>query len=230
MTYRSEIYVFDEGKPVPVIIRNYTNKDFAAMIRLQAACFPPPFPSELWWNEQQLKNHVTLFPQGALCVELAGEIIGSMTTLRVQFDPKNPQHTWDEMTDHGYIRCHDPDGNTLYVVDICISPKYRKLNLGKQMMQAMYQVVVELKLDRLVGGGRMPGYRQYADHMTAEQYAQSVVNGDLFDPVLTFLLRCGRMPLALIENYLDDEESLNYGLLMEWKNPFSSKEEIENGI
>ncbi|MEK5230442.1 GNAT family N-acetyltransferase [Lysinibacillus sp. FSL K6-0232] len=220
MTYRSEVYVFDGDKPIPAIIRNYTKSDFAAMIRLQAACFPPPFPAELWWNEQQLENHVTLFPEGAICVEIAGEIVGSMTTLCVQFDPKHPQHSWAEMTDNGYIRSHDPTGNTLYVVDICISPEYRRLNLGKQMMQAMYQIVVEQKLDRLVGGGRMPGYHQYAEHLTAAQYVQSVVNGDLTDPVLTFLLRCGRMPLALVENYLDDEASLNYALLMEWQNPF----------
>ncbi|WP_341301323.1 GNAT family N-acetyltransferase [Lysinibacillus sp. FSL H8-0500] len=220
MTYRSEVYVFDGGKPIPAIIRNYAKSDFAAMIRLQAACFPPPFPAELWWNEQQLEKHVTLFPDGAICVEIAGEIVGSMTALRVQFDPEHPQHTWAEMTDNGYIRNHDPMGNTLYVVDICINPKYRKLNLGKQMMQAMYQIVVEQKLNRLVGGGRMPGYHQYAERLSAAQYVQSVVNGELTDPVLTFLLRCGRMPLALVENYLDDEASLNYGLLMEWKNPF----------
>lgn len=220
MTYRSELYVYDDRKPVSVVIRNYTKEDFAAMIRLQAECFPPPFPSELWWNEEQLANHVTLFQEGAICVEMAGEIIGSMTALCVQFDPENPKHTWEEMTDNGYIRCHDPNGNSLYVVDICVSPKYRKLNLGKLMMQAMYQIVIELKLERLVGGGRMPGYRQYSEKMTSEQYVQLVVNGDLYDPVLTFLLRCGRMPLALVENYLDDEESLNYGLLMEWKNPF----------
>lgn len=228
MTYRSKVYVFDNGKPIPVIIRNYTKSDFAAMIRLQAACFPPPFPSELWWNEEQLENHVTLFPEGALCIELAGEIVGSMTTLCVSFDPKNPKHTWEEITDNGYIRSHNPQGNALYVVDICISPQYRKLQLGKLMMQAMYQIVVALKLERLVGGGRMPGYRQFADQMTAAQYVQSVVKGDLTDPVLTFLLRCGRMPLALVGDYLDDEESLNYGLLMEWKNPF--KGDVKDGI
>lgn len=220
MAYRKEQFAFAAGKSIPVIIRNYTADDFEGMIKLQAECFPPPFPSELWWNEKQLQNHVTLFPEGAICVEIDGEIIGSTTGLCVQFDPENPKHTWEEMTDNGYIRNHDPKGNTLYVVDICISPRYRKLRLGQQMMQAMYHTVVSLKLERLVGGGRMPGYHRYTDRMTAEQYAQAVVNGELYDPVVTFLLRCGRMPLALVENYLDDEESHNYALLMEWENPF----------
>ncbi|MBS4207097.1 GNAT family N-acetyltransferase [Bacillus sp. FJAT-50079] len=220
MAYHKELFAFDDGKPIPVIIRNYNADDFEGMIELQAECFPPPFPSELWWNEKQLQNHVSLFPEGAICVESDGELVGSMTALRVQFDPKNPHHTWEEMTDNGYIRNHDPKGNTLYVVDICISPRYRKLKLGQQMMQAMYQTVVALKLERLVGGGRMPGYHRYADRMTAKQYSQAVITGEVVDPVVTFLLRCGRMPLALIENYLDDAESHNYALLMEWKNPF----------
>lgn len=220
MAYRKENFAFDGGKPIPVVIRNYTVHDFEGMIKLQAECFPPPFPPELWWNEEQLRNHVTLFPEGAICVEIDGEIVGSMTALCVNFDPAHPNHSWEEMTDNGYIRNHDPNGNTLYVVDICISPRFRKLKLGQQMMQAMYQTVIELKLDRLVGGGRIPGYHQYADRLTAEQYVQAVLHGDLYDPVVTFLLRCGRMPLALVDQYLEDEESHNYALLMEWKNPF----------
>ncbi len=37
--------------------------------------------------------------------------------------------------------------------------------------------------------------------------------------MLDFLLRCGRMPITLIKNYLEDEDSHNYALVMEWKNP-----------
>jgi hypothetical protein len=37
---------------------------------------------------------------------------------------------------------------------------------------------------------------------------------------MTFLLRCGRMPLAVVPGYLEDEESLGCAALMEWRNPF----------
>jgi hypothetical protein len=56
--------------------------------------------------------------------------------------------------------------------------------------------------------------------MTAEQYLEAVVKGELKDPVITFLLRCGRTPVKVVANYLEDEESCNYAALMEWKNPF----------
>lgn len=84
----------------------------------------------------------------------------------------------------------------------------------------VYEVVVHKGLDRLLGGGRMPGYYKYADEMSAEQYVDAVVSGDLKDPVISFLLRCGRTPLGIVANYLEDEESRNYAVLMEWKNPF----------
>lgn len=181
----------------------------------QKESFPPPFPSELWWNEDQLSNHITLFPEGALCVEVEGLIAGSMTGLIVQFDPNHPTHTWAEITDNGYIRNHDPYGNTLYVVDICIRPAYRKMDLGKWLMQSMYEVVVYKGLDRLLGGGRMPGYHKHSDQMIADQYLEEVVKGTRKDPVITFLLRCGRTPVGVVANYLEDEESCNYTALME---------------
>ncbi|PWW28442.1 ribosomal protein S18 acetylase RimI-like enzyme [Cytobacillus oceanisediminis] len=220
MAYRSDFYVFDADKPVPVTIRNYTKADFDELIEIQSECFPPPFPSELWWNKEQLTNHTELFPEGALCIDVDGELAGSLTGLIVDFDPLHPNHSWEEITDNGYIRNHNPEGNTLYIVDISVRPKYRKLGLGKLMMQAMYQVVIQNGLDRLLGGGRMPGYHQAAVEMSAEEYLEKLIAGEKKDPVITFLLRCGRTPLAVVENYLEDEESLNHGILMEWKNPF----------
>jgi ribosomal protein S18 acetylase RimI-like enzyme len=218
--YLSEFYVYDQDRPVPVTIRNYSEADFDDLIKIQFECFPPPFPSELWWNKEQLTNHVTLFPEGALCIEAAGELAGSLTGLTVDFDPGDKNHTWEEITDHGYIRNHNPKGNTLYIVDISVLPKYRKLGLGKLMMQALYHVVIEKGLDRLLGGGRMPGYHKVAYSMTPQQYLDAIIKGNVKDPVITFLLRCGRVPIGVVENYLDDEESCNYAALMEWKNPF----------
>lgn len=223
-----ELYTFTpEGQPHRTVIRRYTERDFDGLIGIQAECFPPPFPSELWWNKEQLANHVSLFPEGALCVEVEGELAGSMTGLVVAYDEGHPQHTWAEITDEGYIRTHNPQGNSLYVVDISVSPRYRKLGLGKWMMQTMYEVVVQLGLERLLGGGRMSGYYKWADRLTPQQYLEEVLAGRLKDPVITFLLRCGRSPVAVLDNYLEDEESLNHAVLMEWRNPFLNGEGID---
>lgn len=215
-----QIYLPYQGKNVPVVIRNYTWDDFDELIRIQQESFPPPFPSDLWWNKKQLEHHVTLFPEGAICAEVDGRLAGSMTCLIVDFDPKNIQHTWAEITDRGYIRTHNPKGNTLYVVDLCVRPVWRGMAVGRWLMQSMYELVVHLGLRRLVGGARMPGYHRWAHELSPEAYLAQVVDGRLQDPVISFLLRCGRVPLGVAANYLEDEESLNYAAIMEWANPF----------
>ncbi|WP_322907615.1 GNAT family N-acetyltransferase [Paenibacillus sp. SGZ-1009] len=217
--YAKTCYVYHNRQPYPASVRSYNEHDFESLIAIQAAAFPPPYPAELWWNREQLHEHHTRFPQGALCVEIDGKLAGSMTGLIVAFDESQPQHTWEQMTDHGYIRNHDPHGDTLYVADLCVHPAYRQWGLGKLLMQSMYEVTAALGLKRLLGAGRMPGYHVVADHCTPEQYVARITSGELYDPVISFLMRCGRTPLTVIANYLDDEESLNYAVLMEWNNP-----------
>jgi len=219
--FRKEIYVFDrQQRPRKALIRGYTEGDFDGLIDIQRECFPPPFPSELWWNVEQLQNHVSRFPEGALCVEVEGRLAGSITGLVVQWEPDDSDHAWSEITDHGYIRNHDPNGNTLYIVDISVRPTYREIGLGKWLMLSMYDVVIEKKLTRLLGGARMSGYHKLADKISPEGYLNMVLAGDLSDPIVSFLLRCGRVPVRVIPNYLDDEESGNNAVLMEWRNPF----------
>ncbi|WP_420874664.1 GNAT family N-acetyltransferase [Paenibacillus polysaccharolyticus] len=203
------------------VIRNYVAHDFEELIRIQVESFPPPYPEELLWNQEQLSSHIQHYPEGAICIEVDGELAGSMTSLRMQWDAADPSsHTWAEVTDDGYIRNHRPDGNTLYIVDLCVRPKYRKWGLAQLMMQAMYHLVIAQGMDRLLGAGRMPGYHQVAEQMSAQQYLDQVAAGERHDPVISFLLRCGRMPVGVATDYLDDEESCHYAALMEWLNPF----------
>lgn len=219
--YRKELYLYDKSNQLHhAVIRNYTPDDFTEMIDIQRECFPPPYPSELWWNEKQLHNHVRLFPEGAICVEINHQLVASMTGLMVQLASADAKHSWAEITDNGYLTTHDPNGNTLYIADISVRPSSRQLGLGKWMMNAMYELVVYKGLTRLLGGGRMSGYHLVQHEMSAEEYFAEVIRGERRDPVISFLLRCGRTPVGVVADYLDDEESCNYAGLMEWKNPF----------
>ncbi|MDP5276458.1 GNAT family N-acetyltransferase [Chengkuizengella axinellae] len=218
--YRKTIYVFQNDKPLLATVRQYERKDIAALIEVQKESFPPPFSSDLWWSMEQLEEHITRFPEGALCVETDGEIAGSMTALRINHQHYIHKHQWEIVTDDGYIRNHNPDGDTLYVVDISVKPTFRKYGLGKLMMQSMYHIVIQQGISSLMGGARMPGYGKLQNQLSPEKYIEQVVSGQRKDPVVSFLLRCGRVPVTLLPDYLEDEESAHYALLMEWKNPF----------
>lgn len=218
--YQQSLFVFHHDKPVKAVVRQYDTNDIEALIHIQKESFPPPFPSDLWWTEEQLKEHIARFKEGALCVEIDGELVGSMTGLRINHAEYEERHEWEIVTDQGYIRNHNPDGDTLYVVDISVKPRFRKYGIGKLLMQSMYHVVIQQNIHSLMGGGRMPGYGDLQDELTPQEYLNEVVEGKRKDPVITFLLKCGRIPVAILSNYLEDEESANYAALMEWKNPF----------
>ncbi len=79
-------------------------------------------------------------------------------------------------TDSGSIKNHDPHGNPLYVVDISVSPQYRKLGIGKWLMNTMYELTVDKRLERLLGGGRIPFYHKYAHEISAVRYVEDVMD------------------------------------------------------
>jgi len=224
MHYYKELYVYQNRKPKKAIIRTYLESDFKGLIGIQKESFPPPFPSELWWNEEQLKSHIQLFPEGAICIEIDGVICASMTNLIVDLHNKN-NHTWEDITSGGYITNHNEYGNSLYVVDICVSPKYRALGLGKLLLQAAYEIVVNKKLENLVAGCRIPGYSKVSHLYTPEQYMNRVASGEDYDAVMTFFMKSGSIPTEVACNYLEDEESQNCAVIMEWRNPFHATKE-----
>ena len=73
--------------------------------------------------------------------------------------------------------------------------------------------------------GRIPGYLQYKDTMSAEDYVDRVQEGfagdpdGFFDPVLTTQLAAGFTIERLVPGYIHDPSSLNYGVHMVWRNP-----------
>lgn len=201
------------------VIRPYTAADIPALIRLQEACFPPPYPQEQLWTREQLLSHIARFPEGALCAEVCGQIVASGTTLIVRLDPDHLQHTWSEITGDGYLTPHNPQGDTLYGVDLCVHPDWRGFGIARLIYAARFDLVRRLGLRRFCAAGRMPGYHRYADRMTPEEYVAKVVAGELTDPTLTPQLRSGLRPVAVLHGYIPDAESRDCALLMEWRNP-----------
>ena len=72
------------------------------------------------------------------------------------------------------------------------------------------QLAVKLNLGRMIGGGRLFNYCEYA---------QRVIRGELRDPVLSFELDNEFKFIKILPNYLDDVRSLNYASFIEWVNP-----------
>jgi hypothetical protein len=86
------------------------------------------------------------------------------------------------------------------------------------LYNARKQLVRKLNLRRMIGGGRLFNYCEYATKISALEYAQIVIKGELRDPVLSFELDNGFKFIKILPNYLDDVRSLNYASFIEWLN------------
>nr|WP_078593445.1 GNAT family N-acetyltransferase [Evansella clarkii] len=201
-----------------VTVREYKLVDFDKLLLIQKEAFPPPFPEDLWWNREQIEAHAATFPEGAMLAEVDGEPAGSATSLIVNFTGE--AHTWEEAADNGYVKgSHDPYGDSLYGIDVCVRPKFRRSGIAGALYEARKDLVMKLGLKRYIAGCRIPNYHEYAETMSVDKYVEKVSEGEIKDLVLSFMLKQGLEPIQIIPGYLDDEESLDYAVIVEWKNP-----------
>jgi hypothetical protein len=108
---------------------------------------------------------------------------------------------------------HNPNGDSLYGADISTHTKHRHEGIGGMLYDARKELATKLNLRRMVAGGRLFNYSEYADSMSPYEYARKVVKGELKDPVLSFELDNGFRFIKILPNYLDDVRSLNYASL-----------------
>ena len=198
-----------------VRVRRLRKKDFESIVEMQHLCFPTMPP----WTLKQYKSMLKTFPEGQICVEVNGKIAGSACSVIVDFDLYSDWHDWTRISDSGYIRNHKDDGDTLYGIEIMVHPTYRGMRLARRLYEARKKLCRERNLQRIVIGGRIPGYVAHKDAMSAQDYVDRVSDKTLYDPVLTTQLANGFVLQRLIADYLpSDEDSAGYATHMEWIN------------
>jgi predicted amidohydrolase len=196
-------------------LRRLEPQDFEAWRALGLRCFPDMEP----WTREHFESQIERFPEGQLCIELDGRMVASASSLIVHFDEYQDWHSWREIADDGYIRNHDPDGDTLYGIEIQVDPEMRGYRLSRRLYDARKELARRFNLKRIIIGGRIPGYAAVADEMTAREYVDQVMAKALFDPVLTAQLANGFALQRLVPDYLpSDTESRGYATSLEWRN------------
>ena len=206
-------------------VRNTTIDDIPKIVELQKQSFPYLAKYGNVWKTEELESHLKIFPEGQfVTVEPDDTIVGSASTLIVSLDPNYKEHNWNEITANGMFINHSYNGDSLYGADISTHPKYRHEGLGSMLYNARKELVIKLNLRRMIAGGRLFNYCEYAEKMSPLQYAEKVINGELRDPVLSFELDNKFKFIKILPNYMDDMRSMNYASFIEWLNPnFNSK-------
>ncbi len=203
-----------------VKVRNTTKEDIPKIVALQKESFPLLAKYGNIWHEEELSSHLGVFPEGQfVAVEPDGTVVGSASTLIVTLNPEYADHTWKEITADGMFTNHNPNGDSLYGADISTHPRYRHEGIGSMLYDARKHLNIRLNLRRMISGGRLYNYCEYATQYSAAEYASKVTKGMLHDPVLSFELANGFRFIKILSNYLDDVRSLNYASFIEWLNP-----------
>ena len=202
-----------------VVIRNTCKKDIPEIVTIQRESFSD-VATGIVSEPSFLEDHINLFPEGQFCAELHGRVVGSASSLIVSLNPKYCDHSWyDIVGNHSIFRSHNPRGNSLYADDICIHPNFRRQGIATMLFSARKELAIKSNLKRIIAGGRLYNYCEYADKMSPYEYAEKVVNGELQDQVLSFDLKNGFKYIKIIPDYIYDSRSLNYGAFIEWLNP-----------
>jgi ribosomal protein S18 acetylase RimI-like enzyme len=202
-----------------IIIRTVSVGDIPDIIELQKESFPLMAKDGVIWQEHHLKSHINIFPEGQICAVSDGKIVASSSSLVTSLTPDYQDHTWKQATGYGMFTNHTLDGDSLYGADISTHPDSRGLGIATMLYDARKDLVVKLNLRRMIAGGRLFHYHQHAQNMSAQQYAEKVVKGELKDPVLSFQLNNGFKFIKVLPNYMRDANSLNYASFIEWINP-----------
>jgi GNAT superfamily N-acetyltransferase len=200
-----------------VTVRTATEADVPCLVAMNHAAYPELVEEGVVWSASQLHAHLWRFPEGQLVAELDGVPMGAISTFVVppSRDPLVP-HTWLEITDDGTFASHDRRGATLYLADVYVDPRGWGKRVGETLYAALRDLCVALDLQRVVAGGRLWGYHEYAARMTAAEYVMRVLRGEIRDRVLGSQVKAGFVVRGILDGYLRDPRSRDYATLLEW--------------
>lgn len=196
-------------------LRTLTIEDFDDVVALQKRCFGDMKTDTF----DQFDSQIYQFQEGQLGVFYDDRLVGSCSSLILDLDEYTDTHTWDEIADEGFIRNHDPEGDTLYGIEVMVDPEFRGMKIGRRLYEARKDLAIKKNLKRILIGGRLPSYHKYQKDMDIYKYVREVMDKKIYDPVLTFQLKNEFIIKRIIKGYIkEDDESAGFATLMEWVN------------
>lgn len=202
-----------------ISVRNTRPSDFDAIERISRITYPDDLP----WTATYLSAHLKIFPEGQfVAVDMeTTDVVGMAASLIINWDDYDHLDTYDDFTDEGRFWNHDPSGRTLYGAELIVDPARRGEGIGSRLYDTRKEFVRRLGLLRIRAGARLAGYSRYAAEMSAEDYVRQIIDGEIYDPTLSFQLKRGFRVLAVVPDYFardSDRKTRGYAAVIEWIN------------
>ncbi|AMO68956.1 MULTISPECIES: carbon-nitrogen hydrolase family protein [Zhongshania] len=200
-------------------VRNAMIKDIPAIAALSKRVYDGTGIDP--YTRAELRGQLNNFGEGKFVVTLEDDIVGYCATFRISGDVCLKPHSWAAITANGYGTRHDPEGEWMYGMEVCVDSSVRGYRIGQRLYNARKKLCESLGLKGIVFVGRLPSLsRRIKKYGSAENYLEAVVSQKTRDPVLSFQLHNDFEVLDLVPNYLNaDKDSLGYGVHLVWHNP-----------
>ncbi len=218
----------EQKRSVTLNVRNATLKDIPGILQLDKRTYKDMEA----YSPGMLRGQITNYPDGQFVVEYDGDIVGYAASFRIGEAQALSAHNWSEITGNGYGARHEPDGDWLYGLEICVDPSRRRLRIGQRLYDARRQLCEAENIKGIVFGGRLPGWSRrrklYPDPL---DYVEAVRDRRITDATVNFFLRAGFEPIGTLKNYLpEDKASGGWAVHMVWRNPYARERETESGL
>jgi radical SAM enzyme (TIGR01210 family) len=201
-------------------VRQARKEDIDAILLVEQEAWPMYAQA----SRAHFLSRIETFPEGTLVSVVGDTVVGVLSTQLVNYDINNPVATWNQVTDDGFIkRSHTPHGDTLYGVSLSVSR--RGIGSVKLLFEAACALILQRGLRRCILGARIPRYHKFAHAMTIEEYIHTRKKSRLLDPELDLYTRVGFRIVVPLANYFRDPQSLDYGVLLTWDNPYYTDRE-----
>lgn len=171
------------------------------------------------WTNEIMEAQFKICPELLYCAFENGKMIATLSYIHTTTDHLNKRKSWMEKTGNGFLHTHDPHGDVAFGVDLSVSRCASKKVSSKILMSAIFIGLVGAGLRSAYLGARIPSYHKNSHLDVFEYVHKKRKNGKPIDPEIYFYLKNGFAIAEIIPEYMDDPESLNYGVLIEWKNP-----------
>jgi len=204
-------------KKIKIRIRNAKIEDIPILLEIDEESWPG-FRA----NNEMFLSRIKVFPEGQFVAVVDDKIVGSCFTQRInESEWRDRNFSWSEITDNGLIKkTHRQNGESMYGVGLAVRKSFRNFTVSQRLIIAGIQLAIRLNLKQIFLGSRIPSYHRYP-HIPVEEYIRTLTSsGRLLDPELTLYKKFGGEPIRPLPNYMPDPQSLNFGVLIRWKNPF----------
>ena len=203
----------------PLVVRNATMADVSQICDLTRRVYQSAGLDG--YSPKAIQAQINNFPAGQFVIVAQDRVVGYCATFIISGKLALKRHTWTGITGNGTASRHDPSGEWLYGMEVCVDDNFRGYRLGQRLYNERKKLCYTLGLKGIVFAGRLPTlYRRVKKFGSVDNYIEQVQLKKVRDPVLSFQLRNGFEIYGIIKGYdPTDHQSLGFGVHLVWRNP-----------